>query len=48
METILKIVGEDGNTVIFVTHRKSAIRLADQVIELRDGQIVPHPEAITP
>jgi ABC-type multidrug transport system fused ATPase/permease subunit len=48
VETILKIVRKEGNTVIFVTHRKSAIRRVDQVIEMRDGQIVKHPEAITP
>lgn len=44
VETIQKIVKEDGNTVIFVTHRKSAIQLADLIIEMRDGQIVQHPE----
>lgn len=41
VETILKIVQEDGNTVIFVTHRKSAIQHADLVIEMRDGKVMP-------
>ena len=40
IETILRIVKQDGNTVIFVTHRKSAIQRADQVIEMKDGQIL--------
>jgi ABC-type multidrug transport system fused ATPase/permease subunit len=40
IETILRIVKQDGNTVIFVTHRKSAIQQADQVIEVKDGQIL--------
>ena len=40
VETILKIVKEEGNTVIFVTHRESAIRRADQIIEMRDGGIL--------
>ncbi len=41
IETILNIVKEEGNTVIFVTHRKSAIQMADQVIEMRDGEVLP-------
>ena len=40
IETILRIVKQDGNAVIFVTHRKSAIQRADQVIEVKDGQIL--------
>jgi ABC-type multidrug transport system fused ATPase/permease subunit len=40
IETILRIVKQDGNTVIFVTHRKSAIQRADHVIEMKDGQIL--------
>jgi len=46
IETIIKIVKEEGNTVIFVTHRKSAIQMADQVIEMRDGQVLPFPEGV--
>ena len=40
IETILKIVKEEGNTVIFVTHRKSAIQHTDQVIAMRDGEVL--------
>ena len=40
IETILRIVKQDGNTVIFVTHRKSAIQHADRVIEINDGEMV--------
>jgi ABC-type multidrug transport system fused ATPase/permease subunit len=46
VETILKIVREDGNTVIFVTHRKSAIQQTDLLIEMRDGYIVTHSEEL--
>jgi len=40
METILRLVNEEGKTVVFVTHRKSAIRHADRVIEMQDGKII--------
>ncbi|MBI5701732.1 ABC transporter ATP-binding protein [Candidatus Saganbacteria bacterium] len=40
METILKLVREEGKTVIFVTHRKSAIKDANRVVEMRDGRII--------
>lgn len=40
IETILRLMKEEGCTVIFVTHRKSAIHHADQVIEMRDGKVV--------
>ncbi|NQT30411.1 MAG: ABC transporter ATP-binding protein [Candidatus Saganbacteria bacterium] len=40
METILELVREEGKTVIFVTHRESAINNAHKIIEMRDGQIV--------
>lgn len=40
LETILRLVREEGTTVIFVTHRKSAIQYADLTIEMREGQIV--------
>ncbi|HUH67180.1 MAG TPA: ABC transporter ATP-binding protein, partial [Syntrophales bacterium] len=40
VETIMRIVKEAGNAVIFVTHRKSAIQRADQIIEMKDGQIL--------
>jgi len=45
MQTVLRLVRKEGKTVIFVTHRKSAIKDADRIIELRDGQII---EAVNP
>lgn len=39
METILELVRRDGKTVIFVTHRKSALDNADYVIEMKDGKL---------
>lgn len=39
VETILRLVRKERKTVIFVTHRKSAIQHADMAIEIRDGQI---------
>ena len=47
METILRIVKEEGNTVIFVTYRKSAVQLADKIVEMKDCRIIPHPERMT-
>jgi ABC-type lipoprotein export system ATPase subunit len=40
MQTILKLVRDENKTVIFVTHRKSAIKDADKVIEMKDGKII--------
>lgn len=40
METILKLVRNEKKTVIFVTHRRSAIRGADRVFEMQDGNII--------
>ena len=40
LKVIMRLVREDGKTVVFVTHRKSAIRDADGVIEMQDGRVV--------
>ncbi|MEN6318286.1 MAG: ABC transporter ATP-binding protein [Syntrophaceae bacterium] len=40
IETVLRLIKEERCTVIFVTHRKSAIHHADQIIEMRDGKVL--------
>lgn len=40
METILRLVKEEEKTVIFVTHRKSAVKHVNKILEMRDGQII--------
>ena len=46
INTILDIIKQQTKTVIFVTHRKSAIEFVDQVIEMQDGRILRSIETI--
>jgi ABC-type multidrug transport system fused ATPase/permease subunit len=50
IETILRIVRQDRDTVIFVTHRKSAIQQADHIIKMKDGQVLTpeEPSSVSP
>lgn len=38
--SILKLIKEQKKTVIFVTHRKSAVKYADKILEMRDGMLI--------
>ena len=42
VNTIIKLIKEENITVIFVTHRMSAIKEADKIIKLKDELLTIH------
>ena len=39
MNTIVKYINRENKTIIFVTHRETAIKKADKVIHMESGRI---------
>jgi ABC-type bacteriocin/lantibiotic exporter with double-glycine peptidase domain len=40
IQTILRLCRDEKKTIIFVTHRRSAIQHADRVVEIQEGILI--------
>ena len=44
---LLRAAADDGHAVLLITHDAPAAAYADRVVRLRDGAVVPSPDAVT-